>query len=63
MAALDASLERARQDGRGDGRADPSKLSKEELYELAKDADIPGRADMSKAELIEALGGRRPAGR
>jgi DNA end-binding protein Ku len=62
MAALEASLERARQDGRGNGRTDPKKLSKEELYEMAKEADVPGRADMSKAELIEALGDRTPSG-
>jgi hypothetical protein len=29
--------------------------SKEELYELAKTADIPGRSDMSKEQLLEAL--------
>ena len=30
-------------------------LSKEELYELAKKADLPGRSDMSKDELVDAL--------
>ena len=30
-------------------------LSSEELYKLAQDADIPGRSDMSKEELVEAL--------
>jgi DNA end-binding protein Ku len=61
MAALRASLEAARRRrGRasGDGGAkatDLERLSKEQLYELAKEADIPGRADMSKKDLLEAL--------
>jgi DNA end-binding protein Ku len=64
MAALRASVEAARKrgsrvvadadDGGGaDGGLDA--LSKEELYERAKAADIPGRSDMSKQELIKAL--------
>jgi DNA end-binding protein Ku len=57
MAALRASVEAAR--GRRpnlvakDGDLDA--LSKDELYELAKDADIPGRSDMSKQQLVKAL--------
>ena len=31
------------------------KLSKAELYERAQEADLPGRSEMSKEELIEAL--------
>jgi hypothetical protein len=31
------------------------KLSKDELYERAKKADIPGRSDMSRAQLLKAL--------
>jgi DNA end-binding protein Ku len=58
MEALEASLERARggggKSGR-DGREELSRLSKDELYELAKKADVPGRADMSKRELVSAL--------
>ena len=56
MEALRASLEAV--EARGDGRAARNgleRLSKDELYERAKQADIPGRADMSKNELIEAL--------
>jgi DNA end-binding protein Ku len=61
MAALRASVEAVQQrrgagrprEGDRDGGLD--RLSKEELYELAKEADIPGRADMSKKELVEAL--------
>jgi DNA end-binding protein Ku len=59
MEALRASIEAAR--GRRETRAKPAgdgkleRLSKEELYRLAKQADIPGRADMSKAELVKAL--------
>jgi DNA end-binding protein Ku len=51
MAALKASLEAA------GTPADNglSKMSKAELYERAKKKDIPGRADMSKEQLVEAL--------
>jgi hypothetical protein len=30
-------------------------LTKDELYERAKKADIPGRSDMNKDELVRAL--------
>ncbi len=59
MAALRASLEatspraRGRGDGSGDGELE--RLSKDDLYERAKAADIKGRSDMSKEELVEAL--------
>src|SRR5919106_1856231 len=66
MEALKASLAggtassdgKGKGDGKGNGRADLSKLSKDELYERAKRADVPGRAEMSKDELVEALSGR-----
>ena len=51
-ASLRASEGRTNGKRRGNGLA---KLSKQELYERAKKADVPGRADMSKEELIEAL--------
>jgi DNA end-binding protein Ku len=58
MAALRASVEAAK--GRrpaharnGDGNLESK--SKEELYDLARKADIPGRSDMSKEQLVEAL--------
>ena len=60
MAALRASLE-ASQHGRGrsrprrSGDGELDSLSKDELYELAREADISGRSDMSKEELVEAL--------
>jgi DNA end-binding protein Ku len=57
MAALRASLEEA-QKRRGGKRAAGDgfeRMSKDELYELAKRSDIPGRSGMSKEELIEAL--------
>ena len=61
MAALRASVEAAER-RRGGGRkasggrdGELDKLSKDELYELAKEADIPGRADMSKQQLVQAL--------
>jgi DNA end-binding protein Ku len=62
MAALRASVEAAqgRRSGRperdgGTARRDLGDLSKDELYGLAKDADIPGRTQMTKDELIDAL--------
>jgi DNA end-binding protein Ku len=57
MAALRASVEAAQRRGSrvGSGDGEYESLSKEELYELAKDADIPGRSDMSKKELVKAL--------
>lgn len=33
-------------------------LTKDELYELATDADIEGRSQMSKGELVDALRNR-----
>ena len=40
---------------RPDGLADLAYLSKEDLYRRAQEAGIPGRSQMSKAELIAAL--------
>jgi DNA end-binding protein Ku len=57
MAALRASIHAAegrRPAGSGpDGELDD--LTKEELYERAKRADVPGRSQMSRDELIDAL--------
>jgi len=39
----------------GNGGSDLESLSKDELYERAKRADVKGRADMSKDELVAAL--------
>jgi DNA end-binding protein Ku len=58
MAALRASIDAAkggRPAKRRSGGDRLAGLSKEELYELAKKADLPGRSDMSKDELVEAL--------
>jgi DNA end-binding protein Ku len=58
MEALRASVEAARGRGsrsRGSGKTGLERESKEELYKLGQDADIPGRSDMSKEELVEAL--------
>jgi DNA end-binding protein Ku len=54
MAALQASIERSGARSNGDGL---EQMSKDELYERAKAADVPGRSDMSKEELVEALSG------
>ncbi len=62
MAALQATLGNVR-NGRElreqpDADGDLSKLSKDELVERAKEADIDGRTKMSKKELVEALSER-----
>jgi len=43
----------------GPGGDDFAQATREELYEMAKQADIPGRSGMNKEELAEALRGRR----
>jgi DNA end-binding protein Ku len=57
MAALRASIAAAQ--GRrapvATGDDDLAELSKNELYELAKERDIPGRSQMSREELVDAL--------
>jgi DNA end-binding protein Ku len=58
MEALRASLQAGNSRSRktsGKRSNGLGKLSKDELYKRAKKADIAGRADMSKEELIEAL--------
>lgn len=54
MSALEASL----QDRSGSGAEVPDELeslTKDELYDLARKADVEGRSEMSKPDLIEAL--------
>jgi DNA end-binding protein Ku len=63
LSALRASVEAAqgrrsdpkRRADSGDSDGELEELSKEELYERARAADIKGRADMSKEQLVEAL--------
>jgi DNA end-binding protein Ku len=62
MAALRESLDRARsgqgfdRDGdEGDGDGGLEHLSRDELYERAQKADVPGRSSMSRDELVKAL--------
>jgi DNA end-binding protein Ku len=63
LTALRASLDRAQKDrssrrgapARRGGDGDLDRLSKGELEQRARKADIPGRSKMSKEELVEAL--------
>jgi DNA end-binding protein Ku len=62
LAALRASLDAAGRRRSGGGRASGSnggevldELSKDELYRRAKEADISGRSDMTREQLIDAL--------
>jgi iron-sulfur cluster repair protein YtfE (RIC family) len=64
LAAMGQELARRKQEllqhaeaGEQDGEpaGDLLDLTKEELYEKAKEADIPGRSNMSKEELAQAL--------
>ena len=47
-----AAVTRLRSRSGGDGLED---MTKDELYERAKKADIPGRSEMNKDELVRAL--------
>src|SRR5699024_11105222 len=40
---------------RGDGRRSGDGATRDELYEQAKEADVPGRSTMTKDDLAEAL--------
>jgi DNA end-binding protein Ku len=53
MAALERSLAEAT--GGARGKRGLGDMSREELYEQAQERDVPGRASMSKDELVEAL--------
>ena len=62
MAALERTLANVKrgesprtESGDGDGNGDLAALSREELYERAQKAKIPGRSKMSREELAEAL--------
>lgn len=56
MAALEQSLQRARSGSQAaPASTDYGSMTKSELYELARERDVPGRSSLSKAELIEAL--------
>ena len=57
MAALQASLDRSKGSANGDSSNGTSlkSRSKDELYKQAQEKDIPGRADMTKEELVAAL--------
>ena len=57
MAALEESLKAAKGGGAAGRTAATTSpaLSRDELYERAQDADVPGRSSMSKDELVEAL--------
>ena len=69
MAALERSLAEAKGEERpardGAATAPSSRLSREELYESAQEADVPGRSSMSQGESSStrsaAEGEARPA--
>lgn len=50
-----AGPKRASKRGGAKGAAELEERSKKELYEMAQEADIPGRSGMTKDELVEAL--------
>ena len=54
LAAVEGGAEKVSRNGAA-GNGDLASLSKDELYDRAKEADIKGRADMSKEELVAAL--------
>ena len=54
MVALERSLAEAT-GKRPDGKRDLGDLSREELYERAREEDVPGRSSMSKDDLVKAL--------
>ncbi|MDT9686822.1 Ku protein [Streptomyces sp. P9(2023)] len=56
----DRAPARSRKSG---GRRDLEDLTKSDLYELAADAQFPGRSTMTRAELIKALAARPPGRR
>jgi DNA end-binding protein Ku len=59
MKALEESLAQAKGDGKAPkAEGDLDDLSRDELYERAQEADIEGRANMSKRELADALAER-----
>lgn len=69
MAALEASLRGRPRRAAPDSRQRYQEMRKDELYELARQRSLPGRSQMNKEELIEALaesdlapGGRAAAG-
>ena len=56
LAALEESLQQAKGRRSPKDGGDLESLSREELYERAQDAGVAGRSQMSKKDLIEALG-------
>lgn len=57
MSALEQSLRGAAGEGAGaaSDEEDLESMTRDELYELAQQRDVPGRSGMSKSELVEAL--------
>ena len=58
MAALEQSLSRNRAgsgDPEGASANEYAQMTREKLYELARERDLPGRSSLSKGQLIEAL--------
>ena len=56
MAALQASLDRSKGgEVSGANGSSLKSLSKDDLYKRAQEKDVPGRADMTKDQLVDAL--------
>jgi hypothetical protein len=51
--------ENRRTSGTGNPNKAPSERTRDELYNSAREMKIPGRSNMTKAELVEALSRRR----
>jgi len=49
----------ARTQGTGNPRTSLDERSRDELYNIARDMDVPGRSRMRKADLVSAIRARR----
>lgn len=59
--AIDDDADRIRAIASGDEAPslDPDRMTRDDLYDVARDLDVPGRSSMNKGELAEAVGEKR----